>query len=167
MKCDAFFLICLCAASFSVLFTSVCDFIFCCCLVLLYCCLVMCFLQFCLFRFALISPFCPFSVSSYLLTFFRLVLAALSAFNLSYEVLFCSCRYRLPLCVTFSLRFLRVVFCRSLFLSRFSALRVSPAETRLTVYRRLSILVQYQSVGSWVSHFFEILQFFVLIKHFL
>ena len=46
---------------------------------------------------------------------------------------------------------------------RRSALRVSPAETRLTVYRRLYILVQYQSVGSWVSDFFEILQFFVLI----
>ena len=59
-----------------------------------------------------------------------------SVFNLSYDVLFCSCRYRLPLCVAFSLR---VVFCRSLLLSRFSALRVSPAETRLTVYRRLSI----------------------------
>ena len=36
--------------------------------------------------------------------------------------------------------FLRVVFCKSFFLSRCSALRVSPAETRLTVYRRLSII---------------------------
>ena len=41
--------------------------------------------------------------------------------------------------VVFSPRFLRVVFCKSFFLSRRSALRVSPAETRLTVYRRLSI----------------------------
>ena len=59
--------------------------------------------------------------------------------------------------------FLRVVFCKSFFLSRCSALRVSPAETRLTVYRRLSILVQYQSVCSWASDFSYFLQFFVLI----
>ena len=52
------------------------------------------------------------------------------------HVLFCSCRFRLPLRVAFSLCFLRVVFCKSLLLSRRSALRVSPAETSLTVYRR-------------------------------
>ena len=66
------------------------------------------------------------------------------------HVLFCSCRFRLPLRVAFSLRFLRVVFCKSLLLSRRSALRVSPAETRLTVYRRLSILLRSDRPSSGV-----------------
>ena len=76
----------------------------------------------------------------FLLTSFRLVLAWPCLALICY-VLFCSCRFRLLLRVAFSLRFLRVVFCKSLLLSRRSALRVSPAETRLTVYRRLSILL--------------------------
>ena len=52
--------------------------------------------------------------------------------------------------VVFSPRFLRVVFCKSFFLSRRSALRVSPAETRLTVYRRLSILLRSDRPSSGV-----------------
>ena len=106
--------------------------------VVLFCCIVV---FSCVFFVVLPVSFCSAVLclilpSHVLLSRFGL---ALSAFNLSYDFLFCSCRYRLPLCVAFSLRFLRIVFCRSLLLSRFSALRVSPAETRLTVYRRLSI----------------------------
>ena len=87
-----------------------------------------------------------------------------SAFNLSYDVLFCSCRYRLPLCVAFSFRFLRVVYCRSLLLSRFSALRVSPAETRLTVYRRLSILLRSNRASSGVREDVDFLVSFLIVS---
>ena len=76
-----------------------------------------------------------------LLTSSRLVLAW-PRLALICHVLFCSCRFRLPLRVAFSFRFLRVVFCKSLVLSRCSALRVFPAETRLTVYRRLRVLTK-------------------------
>ena len=86
-----------------------------------------------------------------------------SAFNLSYDVLFCSCRYWLPLCVAFSLRFLRVVFCRSLVLSRFSALRVSPAETRLTVYRRLSIQLRSDRPSSGARNIDNLLTSFSFV----
>ena len=139
MKRDEFFLICFCAAQLFCAFTLVCDYIFMlsCFVVLLSCHVFFVVLpvSFCS-DFTLLPVLCLILPSHVLPSRFGL---APSAFNLSYDVLFCSCRYRLPLCVAFSLRFLRVVFCRSLLLSRFSALRVSPAETRLTVYRRLSI----------------------------
>ena len=133
------FLICLCAAQLFCASTLVCDYIFMlsCFVALLYCHVFFVVLpvSFCS-DFALLPVLCLILSSHVLQSRFGL---APSAFNLSYDVLFCSCRYRLPLCVAFSFRFLRVVFCRSLLLSRFSALRVSPAETRLTVYRRLSM----------------------------
>ena len=49
-----------------------------------------------------------------LLTSSRLVLAWPRLALICY-VLFCSCRFRLPLRVAFSVRFLRVVFCKSFF----------------------------------------------------
>ena len=128
-------------------FTLVCDCIFMlsCYVVLLSCLLpfVVLPVSFCS-DFTLLPVLCLILPSHVLPSRFGV---APSGFNLSSDVLFCSCRFGLPLCVAFSLRFLRVIFCRSLLLSRFSALRVSPAETRLTVYRRLSILLR----GDWAS----------------
>ena len=50
--------------------------------------------------------------------------------------------------------FAPVFFCvRVLFGVVASALRVPPAETRLTVYRRLDILVQQQSARTWLGDF--------------
>ena len=66
------------------------------------------------------------------------------------RVLFCSCRFWLPLRVAFSFVSFESFFCESLLLSRRSALRVSPAETRLTVYRRLSIQLSSFCVSSTV-----------------
>ena len=137
-----FFLKCLCAARLLCTFTLVCDYIFMlsCVVVLLSCHVFFVVLpvSFCS-DFTLLPVLCLILPSHVPSSRFGL---APSAFNLSYDVFFCSCRYRLPLCVAFSLRFLRVVFCNFLLLSRRSALRVSLAETRLTVYRRLSILLR-------------------------
>ena len=82
----------------------------------------------------------------------RLVLAC-PRLALSCHVLSCcSCRFWLPF--LFMLLFCSVSFalclCKFLLLSRCSALRVFPAETRLTVYRRLSILLRSDRPSSGV-----------------
>ena len=125
-----------CCAAFCA-FTFVCD---CICLRSCYIVLLSCLLFFVVLLVLFYSDFVlsSFSVSSALPTSSRLVLAW-PRLALVCHVLFRSCRFRLLLRVAFLFRFLPVVFCKSLLLSRRSALRVSPAETRLTVYRRLSI----------------------------
>ena len=140
-----FFLICLCAAQLFCAFTLVCDYIFMlsCFVVLLSCHVFFVVLP---VSFAVISPFCPFSVSSYLLTFSRLVLAWPRLFLIYHMMSYFAL---VDIGCLFALLFRSVSFqsfCRSLLLSRFSALRVSPAETRLTVYRRLTMTRRAEGV---------------------
>ena len=137
-----------CCAAFCA-FTFVCD---CICLRSCYIVLLSCFLSFVVLPVSFYSDFtllpvlclirAPSQSSRLVFAWPRLALIC--------HVLFCSCRFRLPLRVAFSLRFLRVVFCKSLLLSRRSALRVSPAETRLTVYRRLSIYDLNRETIGWL-----------------
>ena len=112
------FLICLCAAQLFCPFTLVCDCIFLlsCCIVLY--CIVVLSAVLCSSACFVLQWFHPSGRSlSYprcLLTSSRLVLAW-PRLALICHVLFCSCRFRLPLRVAFLLRFLRVVFCKSFF----------------------------------------------------
>ena len=97
-----FFLICLCAAQLFCAFTLVCD-----CIFMLFCFVVLlsCHVFFVVLPvsfcsdFTLLPVLCLILPSHVLPSRFGL---APSVFNLSYDVLFCSCRYRLPLCVAFS-----------------------------------------------------------------
>ena len=141
-----------CCAAFCA-FTCVCD---CICLRRCYIALLSCLLPFVVLPvpfysdFTLLPVLCLIRAPS---QSSRLVLAW-PRLALSCHVLFCSCRFRLPLRVAFSFVSLESFFCKSLLLSRRSALRVSPAETRLTVYRRLSILNVMQDMSNEASTFF-------------
>ena len=129
MKRGTFFLICLCAAQLFCAFSLVCD-----CIFLLSCYIV---LLSCLLSVVVLPA--SFRNDFMLLSRFGLIP---SGFNLSCLVLLLLGR----LLALLFFRFLRIVFCKSLVLSRRSALRVFPSKTRLTVHRRLFMRLHCSSL---------------------
>ncbi len=111
---ERLFLICLCAVQLLCAFGLVCNHIFLlpCYFVLLSCLLFFVVLLLLLYSdFILLAVLCLIhAVFSHLPVSFCLARLALIC-----HVLFCSCRFRLPLRVAFLFRFLRGVFCKSFF----------------------------------------------------